>query len=391
MTDGYIRCPFCAEKIKPEAKKCKHCGEWLFKNKHKSIFNSNITIKTYLIIWILSIIVFWFCAIAFESNENLIIPLLIAVLIGIVAFLGLFTESLKGLFEKEKRKSSLKYLLSIPIVLILLFAIPGAGLNYYQENIKKPGNLCGGDNIKCIALDGANLGCMSHDACELSKKERALKGCSDGLISCSIDGERKCLPLDECNKQIGSQEVVASNSNSTNNTFATNNPDSPVHCNIHESCGGGTKPLTKAECEQITCCNVNGSWRLENTQKACYEAQGRYLPSLNEKKVQFISTEGVVDGSYYCYESKVNELTRIENEIKVLEFSADGCNISQGFKNNSCRNEECPINHPDWSPEWLSTCLENCSAKTVGTCLPKYEEVGNQRKELHRLINKYCP
>lgn len=28
MSDS-IKCPYCAEDIKPDAKKCKHCGEWL--------------------------------------------------------------------------------------------------------------------------------------------------------------------------------------------------------------------------------------------------------------------------------------------------------------------------------------------------------------------------
>jgi len=29
-----IKCPFCAEEIKAESKKCKHCKEWLDKNKN---------------------------------------------------------------------------------------------------------------------------------------------------------------------------------------------------------------------------------------------------------------------------------------------------------------------------------------------------------------------
>lgn len=29
MNDTLTRCPYCAEDIKPEAIKCKHCGSWL--------------------------------------------------------------------------------------------------------------------------------------------------------------------------------------------------------------------------------------------------------------------------------------------------------------------------------------------------------------------------
>ena len=31
------KCPYCAEKILPDAKKCKHCGEWLNIEKSKII------------------------------------------------------------------------------------------------------------------------------------------------------------------------------------------------------------------------------------------------------------------------------------------------------------------------------------------------------------------
>ncbi len=40
MTDTVFKCPYCAEEIKYEAQKCKHCGEWLNENEQSKFDES---------------------------------------------------------------------------------------------------------------------------------------------------------------------------------------------------------------------------------------------------------------------------------------------------------------------------------------------------------------
>jgi len=49
-----------------------------------------------------------------------------------------------------------------------------------------------------------------------------------------------------------------------------------VDCPIHQNCGGGTKRMTKSECDNSICCEVGGVWELYLSKTTCKQAQDRY-------------------------------------------------------------------------------------------------------------------
>lgn len=56
----------------------------------------------------------------------------------------------------------------------------------------------------------------------------------------------------------------------------TSNPDPIVNCNIHANCGGGTKQMTKNDCQQSTCCEIGSNWYVYPNNSACDQAQENY-------------------------------------------------------------------------------------------------------------------
>lgn len=112
------------------------------------------------------------------------------------------------------------------------------------------------------------------------------------------------------------------------------------------------------------------------------------VPSVapERNKVQWTSTEGIVDGTYFCFEDKVNEMTKLENTIKMKEAVADSCGMGFEFDAKDC-SKDC--SDQNLSMDDYVECSKACWANSP--CLPKHEEVGNLRKELMSKIYEYCP
>lgn len=53
-------------------------------------------------------------------------------------------------------------------------------------------------------------------------------------------------------------------------------PDPVINCNIHASCGGGTRQMRKSECANSTCCQVGNNWSMYPSKSACTQAQDNY-------------------------------------------------------------------------------------------------------------------
>lgn len=62
----------------------------------------------------------------------------------------------------------------------------------------------------------------------------------------------------------------------------TTDPDPPVHCNISEQCGGGSKPLKQSECNSRTCCETKDGWKYIE-KKECEALHGSYNAETQKK------------------------------------------------------------------------------------------------------------
>lgn len=62
------------------------------------------------------------------------------------------------------------------------------------------------------------------------------------------------------------------------NSTVVNDPNAPIHCNIHPDCGGGTIPLKQFECENSTCCQMRDkSWKFYTDRSKCTSDQNAGL------------------------------------------------------------------------------------------------------------------
>ena len=94
-------------------------------------------------------------------------------------------------------------------------------------------------------------------------------------------------------------------------------------------------------------------------------------PTTVPKKVEFTTTEAIVDGAYYCYEDRVNELTRYKSLIKVKSVSADSCSDISWSEYEYCM-DSCLDGEKTYD-ECASSCPRD-------DCIDRHNEVGELRK-----------
>lgn len=91
---------------------------------------------------------------------------------------------------------------------------------------------------------------------------------------------KSAVVIKRCNLHGVSTQLVVQHfiSPAVANNTVVNDPNAPIHCNIHPDCGGGTIPLKQFECENSTCCQMRDkSWKFYLDRATCLSDQNKGL------------------------------------------------------------------------------------------------------------------
>jgi len=167
-------------------------------------------------------------------------------------------------------------------------------------------------------------------------------------------------------------------------------PDPPVHCKVHEKCGGGTKPLKKSECDNSICCTYpDGTAKFLLSKSECNSSSSDTTTNqngsgTNKVLINIDDGGGLTKGSFYCYSNAVNHLADLQNQIRIYEVVANSCNALEQTKATNC-SSSCST-QPD-----ISGCVSACWANVASNCNADNTKVGDLRKQLYSDVHRDCP
>lgn len=238
-------CPFCKELIIKGAKKCHFCNEILDSNKpkNKDFLHRKLTSRTYYWMWLISCLSFFTALILINAdkinvltNELSIILtgiIIISIFIGSTAFLGLILTVLTSLNKSRSRWYALATIGGLFVFFMLL------------------------TNQSTVS---AKLGLTNY------KSDHQLKKTSSSTLQKTVKPTEGIKKINDKNKDSNQKKIVQP-------TQIPDQSNQPVHCNIHPNCGGGSTPLTKAECEKSICCQIDNKWIFYKDNKQCEKDQ----------------------------------------------------------------------------------------------------------------------
>lgn len=122
------------------------------------------------------------------------------------------------------------------------------------------------------------------------------------------------------------------------------------------------------------------------------------------KKVAVTLSDGALSGTFYCYEDKANEITSIQNLLKMAIQNGTNCysiktaELNQCFSNCkyasdscifSCKTSTDQLNCNNTCYSQQNTCTDSCPDGTG--CDSITADVSTYRSKLIQLKNSYCP
>jgi len=242
MSSKRIPCPHCGESILPEAKKCRFCGERLDSK-------NSLSIRALYWIWLTSIVIF-FIGLFFirrtdisEAAWIIVLSLLgLNILSGIVVYLQLMMKIINSLKTSRAKWYGLVTLITFIAFFGLLFnyAAAEAKLGFSPPPTPQP------TSVPASNFSTSPTPKPSAVSKPTQPKTTNTQNSKGNQINCTgPDGKTFKTTQEECD-----------NFNQAWGNVPPPDPNEVIQCNIHANCGGGSKEMTRASCEQITCCSL---------------------------------------------------------------------------------------------------------------------------------------
>jgi hypothetical protein len=200
--------------------------------------------------------------------------------------------------------------------------------------------------------------------------------------------------------------------NNQKRVYPTTNPDPPVLCNVNAKCGGGTKPLRQSECDNSTCCEINGKWIFYKDKSQCIRDQGSsgntgsnpVIINTNNNSTKtpvFLSYGGY---TVYCPPQNVGAVMSINStmESKKTQWATDYNSCSSTFfKTDSCYVSCSSTDGNAWSAcSYGSSDYNDCMKKAddnYSNCISKCPSASSacdwayaEQKSLSNQISNLC-
>jgi hypothetical protein len=231
--------------------------------------------KLSLVIWLLTLVIFGIFVFIFNNylshppiDDKLSIAFFADIIIGVIAFISLFSTTIDNYFERKKNKQEVKektklktsFSLQSPVVILLVIVIAFLlGALFFKGN-----NFTASDK----AINPQPTSMPTPIPTPIPTKAQVVVD-SDPIIDCDSS---------------------------------------------YPNCKGTSIRVRRSQCSKITCCQVGNTWSIYPTNEKCDEAQKTNQPAVTQAPKASSSL------NYYCY----------DNTYKYWYYTSSGeqCNIN---------------------------------------------------------------